>query len=283
MILREERIGNQRLILGDCIAVMPTLGRFDALVTSPPYDDIRDYGPGYKGVDLLAVIAEISRHLETGGVCMWNVADATVNGSETGSSFRQALHAMECGMRLHDTMIYCKEGVTFPHNNRYHPAFEYMFVFSNGAPKSFNGVKDWRNKWAGSKMHGTDRLKDGSTKQTNGKGNPVPEMGLRRNWWVMSNPYTGQTGNHPAPMPYNMAADHITSWTNCGDTVLDPFLGSGTTLVACQRMGRHGTGIEIDKDYWEIACRRVEEAARQPDLFIRQDKPDAKPPLLPGM
>ncbi len=56
-------------------------------------------------------------------------------------------------------------------------------------------------------------------------------------------------------------------------TILDPFMGSGTTLVACQRMGRHGTGIELDPDYFEIACRRVEEAYRQPDMFIQQPAP----------
>jgi DNA modification methylase len=56
-------------------------------------------------------------------------------------------------------------------------------------------------------------------------------------------------------------------------TILDPFMGSGTTLVACQRMGRHGTGIEIDPDYFDIACKRVDEAARQPDLLITETQP----------
>lgn len=270
-IVKEERIGGQRLILGDCLQVMPMLGRFDAVVTSPPYDNLREYGLGFAGVDLLAVIAEIARHIEQGGVCMWNVADATVNGSETGSSFRQALHAMDCGLRLHDTMHYIKDNVNFPEDVRYFSGHEYMFIFSNGAPKTFNPIKDRVNKWAGTVMHGTDRLPDGTTKKISGKGKEIRPFGMRFNWWQMKN-NGGDTG-HPAPMPYRMAADHIASWTNPGEAILDPFMGSGTTLVACQRMGRMGTGIELDPEYFDIACRRVDEATRQPDLFIAPAPP----------
>ena len=266
MILKEERIGGQRLILGDCLEVMPLLNRFDAVVTSPPYDELRDYGPEYKGVDLLAVIAKIAKRLEPGGVCMWNVADATVNGSETGSSFRQALYAMQCGLRLHDTMHYIKDNVNFPEDVRYFSGHEYMFVFSNGAPKTFNPIKDRPNKWAGTVMHGTDRHPDGSTKPKSGRGKEIRPYGMRFNWWRLTN--SGRDTGHPAPMPYRMAADHIISWTNSGDSVMDPFMGSGTTLVACQRLGRQGTGIELDPDYFAIACKRVDEATRQPDLFV---------------
>lgn len=266
--VRKEIIGDCTLYQGDCLEVMPTLGNVDAVVTSPPYDNLRDYGKGWGGVDVFAVLSLISCQLSEGGVCVWNVADATVNGSETGSSFRQALHAIDCGLRLHDTMIYCKQGVTFPDANRYHPAFEYMFIFSQGAPGTFNGIKDWANKWAGSKMHGTNRQKDGSTTKINGHGRAVPAFGLRRNWWVISNPYKGETGNHPAPMPFSMAYDHAATWTNPAETILDPFMGSGTTLVACAKLGRKGIGIELDPEYFEIACKRVEEAYRQPDLFV---------------
>lgn len=275
-IKKEVVIGDCRLLLGDCLEIMPTLGKVDAAITSPPYDNLRDYGEGFEGVDLHAALSSIARILREGGVCMWNVADATVDGSETGSSFRQALHAMHCGLRLHDTMIYCKEGVTFPDANRYHPAFEYMFVFSNGAPSHFNGIKDWRNKWPGSKMHGTDRLQDGSTKKINGHGKPVPEYGLRRNWWVISNPYNGKTGGHPAPMPFQMATAHIETWTARNAVVLDPFMGSGTTGVACVKLGRKFTGIEIDPDYFEIACKRITDAYNQPDIFIEAERPKAE-------
>jgi DNA modification methylase len=263
------------LWLGDCREILPTLGKVDAVVTSPPYDGIRDYGEGFNGFDWKPVISAFPKILNDGGVAVWNVADQTVDGSETGTSFRQALHAMDCGMRLHDTMIYCKEGVTFPDANRYHPAFEYVFILSVGRPKSFNGIRDWKNKWGGSKMHGTDRLADGSTKPINGVGREVPQFGLRRNWWIVANPHTGVTGGHPAPMPFSLASDHVQTWTNTADLVVDPFMGSGTTGVACVQLGRKFIGIELDPGYFDIACRRIGDELKRPRLDLGE--PVAKP------
>jgi site-specific DNA-methyltransferase (adenine-specific) len=250
---------------------MPLLGKVDMVCTSPPYDKLRDYGTGFDGCDLLAVISQISETLAAGGVCMWNVADATVKGSETGSSFKQALHAIECGLRLHDTMIYVKDNVNFPEEVRYFSGHEYMFIFSKGAPKTFSPIKDRPNKWAGTMMHGTDRHVDGSLKPISGKGKEIRPFGMRFNWWRLKN--NNNPTKHPAPMPYQMAHDHCVSWTNQGETVLDPFMGSGTTLVACAKLGRKGIGIELDPDYFDIACKRVEEAYRQPDLFVAPPKP----------
>jgi len=271
-IIREVTIGDCRLIQGDCLAVMPELRRFDAVVTPPPYDGLRDYGECFDGFDGVAAIREVVRTVSEGGVCVWNVADQTVNGSESGSSFRQALAAIDAGMNLHDTMIYCKEGVTYPDNNRYLPCFEYMFVLSNGSPLNFNGIKDRPNKHAGSKMSGTDRKKNGTVKKISGMGREIPSQGLRRNWWVLSNPYNGETKGHPAPMPYTLASGHIHTWTNEGAEVLDPFMGSGTTGVACVKLGRKFTGIELDPDYFDIAVKRIEEAYRQPDMLIEAEK-----------
>ena len=270
-IIREERIGGQRLILGDCLEVMPLLGQFDMVCTSPPYDKLREYGAGFNGVDCLAVIESISTILTQGGVCMWNVSDATINGSESGSSFKQALHAIKCGLNLHDTMIYIKDNVNFPESVRYFSGHEYMFIFSKGAPKAFNPINDRPNKWSGTIMHGTDRLPDGSLKGISGKGKQIKPFGMRFNWWRIKN--NNNPTKHPAPMPYSMAYDHITSWSNLHETILDPFMGSGTTLVACQRLGRNGTGIELDEEYWRIACERVHKAWLEPDLFIEPPKP----------
>lgn len=268
---KEERIGDCRLILGDCLEVMPTLDPVDMVCTSPPYDGLRDYGEGFSGLDWMGVISCLPKVMKDGGVCMWNVADATVNGSETGTSFKQALYAVQCGLNLHDTMIYIKDNVNFPESVRYFSGHEYMFIFSKGAPKTFNPIKDRVNKWAGTTMHGTDRQPDGTLKQISGKGKAILRHGMRFNWWHIKN--NNNPTKHPAPMPYSMAYDHITSWTNSGDTVLDPFMGGATTLAACANLGRKGIGIELDPDYFEISCKRVEEAYRQPDLFVEPPKP----------
>lgn len=277
-VKRARVIGRCELLQGDCLEVMPGLERVDAVVTSPPYDDLRDYGESFSSCDCFSAIFQISQILNDGGVCMWNVADATKNGSETGSSFRQALHAIDCGLRIHDTMIYIKENVNFPESVRYFSGHEYMFVFSKGAPRAFNPIRDRRNKWAGTAMHGTDRQRDGTTKSISGKGKEIKALGMRFNWWLLKNNFNPTS--HPAPMPYQMAHDHIFSWTNAGDMVLDPFMGSGTTLVACANLGRRGIGIELDPDYFDIACKRVEEAYRQPDLFV--DAPKPAPPTQEG-
>lgn len=275
---RVEHIGEATLYLGDCRDILPefTPNGFHAVITSPPYGDMRDYG-GHAKSCWLDVIEQLSAGLKSGGVIMWNVADQSVNGSESGDSFRQALHAMECGLRLHDTMIYCKEGVTFPDAKRYHPSFEYMFIWSNGSPNHFNGIKDWANKWRGTPTHGTKRLPSGETiaNTSVGFGEPkfIESHGLRRNWWPMNNAFRGENG-HPAPMPYSMAYDHIETWTIPGEIVLDPFLGSGTTGIACAETGRKLIGIEIDPTYFDIACRRIEAAYKQPRLF---DEPPTKP------
>jgi hypothetical protein len=262
-------IGNATLYLGDCLEILPTLPKVDAVITSPPYDAVRDYG-GHPPVDTFRVLDFCSQTMSQGAVMMWNVRDQTINGSETGTSFRQALHCLGLGLRLHDTMIYCREGVTFPDSNRYFPSTEYMFVFSNGAPKHFNGIKDRRNKSVGTVMHGTDRLTDGSTKKKRRSGEVISAFGLRHNWWVLHNAEAGLGvfEGHPAPMPYPMATGHVVTWTDQDETVLDPFMGSGTTGVACMNLGRKFIGIEIEPKYFDIACERIENAQRQARMFV---------------
>jgi site-specific DNA-methyltransferase (adenine-specific) len=265
---RVEVIGDATLYLGDCLEVMPTLPKVDAVVTSPPYDGLRDYGA--KGAAPSSIIPSIAHILCSGGVVMWNVMDQCVNGSETGTSFRQALAFMDAGLRLHDTMIYIKDNVNFPESTRYFSGHEYMFIFSNGSPKTFNPIKDRANKWAGTVMHGTDRQKDGTLKQISGKGKIINAFGMRFNWWRLKN--NNNCTTHPAPMPFRMAHDHATSWTDVGDTILDPFMGSGTTGVACAKLGRKFIGIEIEPKYFDIACQRIRKAYDQPDLFVAPTK-----------
>lgn len=236
---------------GDCREILPALPQVDLVCTSPPYDTLREYG-GHN-FNVASCIAPITRSLSKGGVIMWNVADEVINGSESGSSIRQALEFMNLGLNLHDTMIYTKPTSTFPESNRYPQAWEYMFVVSNGKPKTVNLIRDKPNKHAGTKNHGTRRTKNGKLLNvTNNR--EFAEMGYRLNWWTIVN---RQTVDHPAVMPMDMAKGHIITWTNNNDLVLDPFMGSGTTLIAAKELSRRAIGIEINEAYCELAAKRL--------------------------
>ena len=224
----------------------------DLVVTSPPYDDLRTYG-GHSW-DFFGVAWQLKRVLKPGGVIVWVVADATKDGSETGSSMEQALHFKRLGLNLHDTMTWEKGVVAFPESVRYNQKAEFMFVFSNGAPKKFNGIKDHKNISFGRKVSGKDR-DDNGFKARSGSGNECPEFSLRGNVWHVWNQERGV--GHPAPFPFDLARDHIATWSNHGDLVLDPFSGSGTTAKAAKELGRRFLGLEINPEYCAIAERRI--------------------------
>jgi len=232
--------------LGDCLEVMKKLpdNCIDLTVTSPPYDNLRDYN-GYS-FDFEGIAKELFRVTKKGGVVIWVVGDATINGSETGTSFKQALFFKEIGFNLHDTMIYEKNSSSFParaNSARYTQIFEYMFIFSKGTPKA-SLICDKKNKWAG--------FKDFSGKLKN----PVPDYSPRTNIWKYTTSLNDKT-DHPAVFPEKLAKDHIISWSNENDIVLDPFLGSGTTAKMAKQLGRNFIGIEISKEYCEIANKRL--------------------------
>lgn len=245
----------------DCNNLMLKLpeNSIDLVVTSPPYDKMREYS-SEKEFNFRKVLINIKRILKDGGVCVWVVGDQTTKGSETGTSFKQALFAMEIGLLLHDTMIYQKSNCSYPSQHRYYQIFEYMFIFSKGKPKSFNPIKDRRNIYAGQLPHGKSRQKNGW--QPNRGKAPSKEFGVRYNIWR----YVTGGGNvtkdkyaydHPAIFPEKLAIDHVKSWSNKGDIVLDPMCGSGTVCKAAKTEGRNFIGVEIDKDYSSIAKRRV--------------------------
>ena len=259
---RKEIIGDCTLYLGDCLEIMRTAPAesIDLTVTSPPYDNLRTYNGNNDqwGEHVWKqVIAELYRVTKQGGVVVWVVGDATVKGSETGTSFKQALWAMECGFNLHDTMIYAKDGISFPDKNRYQNCFEYMFCFSKGAPASRNIIHDRQNVSFGRKVTGTDRGKDGTTRKASCYGNDIKEFGARWNIWDIKTDKGNNNTGHPAMFPYELAADHVSSWSNLGDTVLDCFMGSGTTGVACKNLSRNFIGIELDETYYQIATKRI--------------------------
>lgn len=231
----------------------------DLVVTSPPYDNLRTY----KGFtwDFEALADELYRVVKPGGVVVWIVNDATIKGSETGTSFKQALHFKELGFNLHDTMIWRKHSTPFPSKNRYYSVFEYMFIASKGKPKTVNLITDRKNKYAGEKIGATERQRDGSLRVSRGRreGRRIKEYGVRFNVWDISQAAGNPTG-HPAVFPVRLVADHILSWSNPGDVVLDPFMGSGTTAVACVKTGRNYIGFELSDEYCSIAHKRIEEA-----------------------
>lgn len=235
----------------------------DLVVTSPPYDNLRTYGGHSWNFD--SVAHQLWRLIKPGGVVVWVVNDATVDGSETGTSFKQALRFMEIGFRLHDTMIYHRNGLTFPETNRYYPSFEYMLVLSKGQPKTTNLIADKANKCAGQSLASdTQRNADGTVSATSGsrKGATVKEYSVRGNVWLFEIGFMKASPDrlaykHPATFPEALARDHILSWSNEGDTVLDPFSGSGTTMKMARATGRRGIGIEINEDYCQIAVTRL--------------------------
>ena len=250
---------------GDCLELMKNIpdGSVDLTVTSPPYDNLRTYNGNIKqwNFDKFKAIAkELYRVTADGGVLVWIVGDATINGSETGTSFKQALYFKECGFNLHDTMIWHKIS-PFQHKNRYISSFEYMFVLSKGKPKAANIICDRKNKWAGTQIHGTERQPNGKTKNLSDvqKSKKVKEYGARYNIWDIAPCKSNKTG-HPAVFPEQLAKDHIISWSNEGDTILDPFMGSGTTGKMAALNNRDFIGIEIDEGYFNIAKERIEKA-----------------------
>lgn len=244
----------------DCVEGMKLLdeGCIDLTVTSPPYGNLRDY-KGYK-LDLADVILELYRVTKPGGVVVWVVGDETTDGNESGESFRQALYFKDIGFKLHDTMIYQKKGFSNPSKTRYHQNFEYMFVFCKGKLKTFNPIKDRKNNNTSSWGKTSIRQVDGSIKVVGKR--EFGEYGMRMNvWQIHAGSGFGSKDTvvkkHPASFPEQLANDHIISWSNPGDLVLDPFMGSGTTAKMAVRNMRDWLGFEISSEYCDIIKERL--------------------------
>jgi len=247
------------LMHGNCLEKMKHIecGTVDLTVTSPPYDNLRSYNGNNEqwGEHVWKlVIEDLYRVTKKGGVVVWVVGDATVKGSETGTSFKQALHAKDCGFRLHDTMIWRKPNPMPRTHNRYEQAFEYMFIFSKGKPAAWN-PKMVECKFQGKKRTGTFQHDGDGIRKPKHKGGVCAKTKQDSNVWDCAG---GSKTAHPAEFPESLIRDHILSWSNEGDTVLDPFMGSGTTGVACKNLDRKFIGIELDKTYFEIAKNRIE-------------------------
>lgn len=247
-----------QLLHGDCLDLMKNISdnSINLTVTSPPYDNLRTYNGNidqWNFEKFKAIAEELYRITKQGGVVVWIVADATIKGSETGTSFRQALWFMKCGFNLHDTMIWEKTGNgCLGSQNAYGQVFEYMFVFSKGQINTHNLIKDRENKIKSGKVKVNAGLVDGK-----GHSRIIERkaFGKRTNIWRINQQ---QKSEHPAPFPEQLANDHIISWSNENDLVFDPFLGSGTTGKMAILNNRKFVGIEIDEEYFNIAKERIE-------------------------
>jgi site-specific DNA-methyltransferase (adenine-specific) len=259
---------------GNSIDIMKGLAdnSVDLTVTSPPYDGMRSYlgkinemvFDDHFSFPFVDMAKELFRVTKKGGIVVWIVNDQVVKGGESGNSFRQALKFQELGFKIYDTMIYHKNGAPFPEAGRYSQVFEYMFVLLKGdKPNTVNILKDKENRWAGSSPYGkrTMRGKEGELKEA-GSSFVVGEFGSRYNVWYVNNGAGFSAKDkfaheHPAIFPEGLAEDHILSWSNEGDVVLDPMCGSGTTLKMAKINNRNFIGIDINQQYVDISEKRI--------------------------
>ncbi len=253
----------------DCMETMKRMedNFIDLTVTSPPYDDLRDYK--VYNFDFEKIAKELYRITKVGGIVVWIVGDATIKGSETGTSFKQALYFKEIGFNLHDTMIYLKKGFSNPSSNRYHQVFEYMFILSKGPLQTFNPIQKLN-------MYGNIKPSWNTSRQKSGemlsKKHKRHYSGNKFNVWEYGTGYMKSAKDkyifeHPAIFPEKLASDHIISWSNKNDLIYDPFIGSGTTAKMAIRYDRQWIGSEISKEYCEITRKRIDIELNQMRLF----------------
>lgn len=259
-----------KLMQGDCLERMKEIesGSVDLTVTSPPYDNLRSYNGNneFWGERVWKeVLKELFRITKEGGVVVWVVGDKTINGSETGTSFKQALYAMDCGFKLNDTMIFRKNNpIPTDKKYRYNQCFEYMFVLTKGRNRTFNAIfeptrsnRKYKSSWG--------RGLDDKMILNTGKDRQTKKEKVKDNIFNYSISKGGATKDrqafkHPAIFPESLANDHILSWSNEGDLVFDPFMGSGTTGKMAKINNRSFIGIELDHDYFEVAKERINNA-----------------------
>ena len=241
------------LLLGDCVEKLKELPQdsIDLVVTSPPYDDLRSYN---SVIDWNTLAKELYRVVKPGGVVVWNVNDKITNGSKSLTSFKQCIMFNECGFNVNDVMIWEKTNpMPQVKQPRYNQVFEYMFVFSKGSPKTFNPIMvdcKCANRYYDStcKQISKDNVREHKEFKIN-------DQKVDSNIWKIS--IAQNKTEHPAVFPIEIPDRHIVTWTNEGDTVLDPFLGSGTTGVSAILHNRKFIGIEVEQKYFDIASEQI--------------------------
>ncbi|MCW5649510.1 MAG: site-specific DNA-methyltransferase [Ramlibacter sp.] len=272
------------IVLGDCLDVMRDFeaGSVDMVLTSPPYDNLRSY----KGFSFPfeAIARELYRVVKEGGIVVWVVSDATIEGTETGTSFKHALFFKDVGFNIHDTMIFRKRNpIPQIYRKRYNNEFEYMFVLSKGPVQTHHPIMvDCLH--AGLELGTTTYKNYSKGEQKREKlANPVKAQKIKGNIWeyvVGKNAEDQEAKGHPAPFPCELARDHISSWSNPGDLILDPMCGSGTTCKVAKQLGRHFVGIDISAEYCELAASRVNGSLSTSRIPRKYPKPDTQQPGL---
>ena len=266
--MRENLLPGIELVNGDCADVLPGCRPADLILTSPPYDHLRDFGGYNDAFRFDAVAAACVANLAPGGGLVWVTGDQVVDGDESGTSFTHALGFKALGLKFHQPLIYQRRAF-HGRANAYCRDFDYMFVFSKGTPKSVNLLNDKRNKKGGCLPIRAGSGRGGDVKPTyiGLTGGTIPEYGRRNSIWNYNVGKAAGNRNgdlqhqtlaeHPAIFPQELAQDHILSWTNPGDLVIDPMVGSGTTLRAAADLGRRAIGIEINPAYCDLIRRRL--------------------------
>lgn len=261
---QNNELETDRIYCGDCVELMKRIApnSIDLVVTSPPYDNLRNYN-GFS-FTFEKIVAELLRVLKDQGIIVWVVGDKIDNGNKSLTSFRQAIYFQDHGFKIHDVMIYEKKNTPFMRSNAYTNCYELMIVLSKKGPKTFTPLMV-STKRKGFEMLTTNKKADGINKKVLGKLN---ETKTRNNIWQYAAGLGGTTKDkiaftHPAIFPEKLAQDHILSWTNESDIVLDPMCGSGTTCKMAMINNRRYIGIDISEEYCEIARKRLSTTARR--------------------
>ena len=253
------------LYCGDCLEILPTLGKVDAVVTSPPYDNIRTYGGQWK-VDLPRVGQLLYGCCVDGATVAMVIQDGTEGGAKTGTTARTTCAWMDAGWRLWETCIWNRPGTPGAWwNKRFRVDHEFILIFVKGdRPSQFDKSHLMvPAKYAGQMPWGkmTTRTTDGRLVENERK--PNADTKCRGTVWTnhkSSYERDPLKSQHPATFPNSIAIDLTMCFAIPDGVVLDPFMGSGTTGVACVKTGRKFIGIELDPAYCEIAKQRIEKA-----------------------
>ena len=250
-----------RFIVGDAVRVlnetMPA-AFVDLVVTSPPYENLRDYnGYAFNAAEMFAALYRVTK---PGGVCVWVVGDK-IDGGRSLVSFEHAFAARDCGFTAHDVMIYQKKNTPFMRSNAYTNCYEFMLVLAKGPPKTFNPLKE-PTKRSGWESAVYNKGPDAVNRKTPVRLNKEK---VKTNVWQYAVGLGGSTRDkiafqHPAIFPEKLARDHVLSWSNPGDVVLDPMCGSGTTCKMADHLGRRWLGIDMSEAYIQLARKRLDMA-----------------------